>query len=242
MLRDGAVRLIEDLIKVRYNMNYEPIYESNERFTAFPDPDEVFSTDFEKAMLLPLGIYRPSIGNNNEILLAAPYGDEQGYISNRNRGQHCGETWLTYSKHDGKWRLDCSPDELASFDIYKEDAIDAYSSRKEGFKNDGFIRNPRFVEGSEVIGADGQPIREKITLFNLTTEYASSGENWFGGIEQYLPFKVLQDVDSHGFDLVMLLDESGFEYKYLGHVCAAKYAPKILFVDIHFFYSPFNRR
>ncbi|ARU54562.1 hypothetical protein OLMES_0458 [Oleiphilus messinensis] len=134
-------------------MEYKSIYKNNDIFTAFPDPEEVFATDLEKSLLLPLGVYHLTDNGVHDILLAAPLGDEEGMIGKRNLKDRCGETWLSYSKKNGKWALECSLENFRSFDHYSENARKSLDEQKIQFQQNGFLSHPW-----------GQV--EKLSLFN----------------------------------------------------------------------------
>ncbi|ARU54573.1 MAG: hypothetical protein MI864_07305 [Pseudomonadales bacterium] len=218
-------------------MDYEPIYENNERFTAFPDVDEAFASDFEKENLLPLGVYKLTDNCEHDVLIAIPISCEEGFIGERDFDASYGEIWLSYSLQAGKWKLDCRAEMLRNVEYRKNAVLTAFCERKKLYCSQGFTVNPHFKEGAEELF--GPP---KLSLFEQAKDYASSGENWLSGVEKFIPRVLLERKSAAGFNLIILLDQYGYEYKYLGQLTASIYAPQVGLPSVHFFYSPFSQR
>ncbi|WP_020406199.1 hypothetical protein [Hahella ganghwensis] len=210
----------------------EPIYENNEQFTAFPDPDEVFLTDLDKSMMLPLALYRPHQGQ--EILLAVPFGDEEGLIGKTSVSEECGEEWVTYSRHGDKWSLDCSADDLSSFDWTmgggtKKGAIEDYRKNREAFARKGCILNPYYKPNSKSYSPPRFP------LFT-PKEYAYWGSNWFAGISSVWKYRDHEIPSGKPYSNVIVMDSQGNEYDYLGYADSCLYCG-YLNPELHFLYS-----
>ena len=83
------------------------IFENCDQYTAFPEADDVFASDFEKDNLLPFGMLQVDVGGIvHDVLIAAPIADDEGMIGRQNVGEHCGGTWLTYSIQGGISQFD----------------------------------------------------------------------------------------------------------------------------------------
>ncbi|GLS24930.1 hypothetical protein [Marinibactrum halimedae] len=217
-------------------MKSEPIYENNELYTAFPDPDEVFYSEVEKERFLPLGTFHLQTDEGqHDVLIAAPIGDDEAMIGKENYGEFCGETWLTYLKVDEKWRLDCSPDQLLDFEIAFDEAYQIYSDFKRVFKLNGFL--PVSMRGVKEYSKDVR----KISLF-YHQEYACYGYNWLGGVAKCFDYK-LKDIDgvsksTHAEDReVLIYDDKNNKYEYLGYVVT-----RALYQKMFYFYCPNTER
>lgn len=209
-------------------MRGKPIYENCDQYTAFPSADDVFSSDFEKENLLPLGILNLDIeGVKHEILIAGPIGDEEGLVGKKNIGEHCGYEWVSYSKKNGKWALDCQSDELRSFDAGRSSALNFYQKSKHIFDNRKYLP----VKNSE---------DEKYPLIVLGGELTSNG-NWYFGIKDHVSHVFKGALDERGLrgNLVTLTNVDGHEYTYVGNVKASLTAVP---VEWMFFYDPNARR
>ncbi|GLS24931.1 hypothetical protein [Marinibactrum halimedae] len=207
-------------------MKNEPIYENNELYTAFPDPDEVFYSEVEKERFLPLGTFHLQTDEGqHDVLIATPLGDEEGLIGKDNYGEFCGETWLTYSKVNGKWKMDCSVDDLLNFDAY-------YEKANNGLKEAKKIFNENKCLPSRSSRGDG-----KIPLFSIQS-YPSYLYNWFSDVEEYFNF-ALREVDKEELDssfdedkAVTLFDSEGNQYVYIGSTNKS-----FLMARLFFFYN-----
>ncbi len=212
-------------VKKVNKMEYETIYENNEKFTAFPNPDEVFTSELEKETLIAIGIYHLDEDGKHDVLLAAPLGDEEGMIGKKNLGEFCGESWLTYSIKNGKWTLDCTSDDLLSFEFNSANAKKSLREQRELFKLNGYLPHPW-----------GQV--EKMPLFN-PKPYASNNYNWYIDIRDQIQHK-LEPIEGQA-KKVVLLDGNGHEYIYLGFVDASTYARPLL-ARLEFFYNKDSKR
>ncbi|GLS24929.1 hypothetical protein [Marinibactrum halimedae] len=217
-------------------MKSEPIYENNELYTAFPEPDEVFYSEVEKERFLPLGTFHLQTDEGqHDVLIAAPIGDDEGMIGKNNYGEFCGETWLTYSKVNGKWKLDCSPDQLLDFSICFDEVDCIFKKLKRIFQLNGFLSHPLKEEVKS-------PESEKISLFSLMS-YMSHGYNCSYDVVKYFKY-VLEGVDEQKLEPpfkedkeIKYMDSNYNEYVFLG--CAGANA---LIHEMFFFYNVVTKR
>ncbi|GLS24928.1 hypothetical protein [Marinibactrum halimedae] len=210
----------------------EPIYENNEFFTAFPEADEVFYSEVEKERFLPLGTFHLQTDEGqHDVLIAAPIGDEVAMIGKENYGEYCGETWLTYSKVNGRWKLDCSADQLLDFGVCFEEASQIFFNLRRIFELNGFLAEPLSEVRVFPKGA------KKIPLFQLQS-YARCGYNWCGDIKENFSCVLSDVVDGlpkspYGRDRKLsIFDGEGNAYTYLGYTFTKALAP-----DLFYFYN-----
>ncbi|WP_148212454.1 hypothetical protein [Hahella chejuensis] len=205
-------------------MNEKAIYSDCESFTAFPDPGKVFSSELEKRLLLPLGIYKLGDDIESEVLLAIPLGNEEGLLGIENIGDNCGDLWLTYTNKDGRWSLDCTENNLHSFEHFSEVAKERFQETKESFKKDGYITS---------LG----DISSKLPLLH-TGGSITSYSNCFCEIQDHF-CHTLSDIPGDEGSLnkyVKVFDKLGHEYRYIGYAEGANYSHRYM-PEFHFFYK-----
>ncbi|WP_431688786.1 hypothetical protein [Hahella sp. NBU794] len=199
-------------------MNVEPleVYKNGDKYTAFPEPDDVFGRELEKSHFLPLGLIHLAKPGEKDVLVAVPFCDEAGCIGNVNRGPTIGDYWLTYSLKDGKWSVDCSPDELIYCDYYPKESREKYSKNKEYFSQFGVLSKDSDKE-----------------LFTFDC-FASSYSNWYARIGDHLKHDLSPPVDEDERH-VTIYDDSGDKFQYLGHAEVCLYA-RPMAAQLHVFY------
>jgi hypothetical protein len=214
------------------------IYVNCSEFTAFPEPDEVLFSEFEKDFLLPIGLIHLNESKSESVLVAAPKTTEDGEMC-RGDNSRFGWCWVTYSKDGSKWKLDCKKEDF--FPEYKgsnyvQRVRSAYSEMKSFFKENGFIVYRR--AGEEELSTDP---KRKECLFNLGG-YASTYCNSFSNIKSYFPHELLESPDKESNDQEFkLFDEDGSEYRYLGTYTGYYYSEPITAQPI-VFYCDKNKR
>ncbi|WP_431689102.1 hypothetical protein [Hahella sp. NBU794] len=205
-------------------MNEITIYSDCEFFTAFPDPEKVFSSELEKRLLLPLGIYKLGGNIESDVLLAIPLGNEEGLLGINNIGGNCGELWLTYTNRNGKWSVDCTESDLHSFEHFSEVAREMFQETKESFKRDGYITS---------LG----DISSKLPLFHAGGNITSFS-NCFCEIQDSFSHSLF-DIPGNEDSLnkyVRFFDKSGNEYIYIGFSEGINYSHRYM-PNFHFFYK-----
>lgn len=207
------------------------ICDSGDEYTLFPDADDVFYSDFEKENMLPFGILKVDInGVVHNVLIASPIGDEEGLIGKKEVGERCGGEWLTYSKKNGKWAIDCSPDELLPFDYKKEEILDSYNQRRKMFYQDGTFPS--------------KPTAEQRTVIFKRGDDESWNGSWFrGDVQSYISNR-LEDIPGHEeerWKRVTLIGDDGNDYILLGTVDGGVYCDSFTAL-IYFFYNPVAER
>jgi hypothetical protein len=211
-------------------MESTPIYENNDKFRAFPGADAVFASDVEKELLLPLALYQLSEDGGHEVLLAVPIGDEQGMIGKKNLGEHCGETWLTYSRKNGKWALDCDPKDLLPFEPVADEVKSSFQARKAQFLEKSFL--PWWK-------SNGDNKCELFQVGGIVTSYY----NWYVDLRKHVQHR-LEDIpgEEHKEEkVVTLIGNEGHDYLYLGLLNVGAYSGPLL-ADAHFFYNTFSEK
>ena len=206
--------------------SYE-IYENCDQYTAFPEVDDVFASDFEKECMLPLGIMHVDIDDAvHNVLLAVPtISDEGGFIGRDNIGEYCGELWLTYSKRNGRWSLDCEPLDFRSLDQAPDEVRVIYEESKSLFKEHGFIPSPYL---------------DKLPLLKIGGEITSYG-NVYAYTRKFIP-NVLRDRvgEPPARKLVTFIGGDGGEYVHLGRANGGVYSACA--GDFEFFFNPSKDR
>lgn len=210
-------------------METNSIYENCEQFTAFPDENDVFYSDYEKEVMLPLGIMHVDIdGLKHDVLLAVPtISDDEGFIGCENIGERCGTLWLTYSKVEGKWALDCLPDETRELDQAPPEVRLKYQERKELFKKLHYIPSPHSGD--------------RFSLFRLGDELTTHS-NLYVFVGGYISH-TLQDIpgeENRDEKLVTFESDDGGEYILLGRASGGVYSC-LLGKFVFFFNSVISR-
>jgi len=207
------------------------ICDSGDEYTLFPDADDVFYSDFEKENMLPFGILKVDInGVVHNVLIASPIGDEQGLIGEKEIGERCGGEWLTYSKKNGKWAIDCSPDELLPFDYKKEEILDSYNQRRKMFYQDGTFPSKPTAE-------------QRTVIFKRGDDESTNFHNWYISVQSYISNR-LEDIPGHEearWKRVTLVGDDGNDYIVLGSVEGYVYSAPFT-AQILFFYNPAAER
>jgi hypothetical protein len=188
------------------------IYENCDQYTAFPESDEVFYSDYEKQVMLPLGIMHIEIeGVRHDALLAVPtISHKEGIIGYENIGERCGELWLTYSKVDGKWALDCLPDELCELELAPPKVRERYEERKALFKKYHCLP----FEGN---------LNDKRPLVWCGDE-VSNLSNLFVHVQKHIPNTLRDAPGGMGEKLVTFESVDGGEYIRLGRLSGWLYS------------------
>ena len=213
-------------------MKSKVFYKNCDQYTAFPEENDVFASEFEKNSLLPFGILKVDVsGVNHDVLIAAPIADDEGRIAKRNLADTCGGTWLSYSKRGNKWALDCSPDDLLSFHINRLPAKVSLQSKKEFFNSHHFIpnRDPRAENG--------------LPIFEIGGEAPTTRSNWYVRLRNYIPSR-LEDIpgkESSEQKFFTLVDADGHDYVRLGVTYAGVYT-NVLMPQLHYYYSPLSHK
>ncbi|ABC27513.1 hypothetical protein HCH_00610 [Hahella chejuensis KCTC 2396] len=211
----------------------ESIYTNSDNFTAFPEPGDVFASDFEKSVMLPLAMYRPE-RFNEEILLATPFGDSEGLVGKEDLNEFIGEEWYSYSKVEDKWKLDCTPEDLSPFEYNfrgtKAETLKSYLETKKKLIEFGSLPKP-----SKCTSPGGN-----YPLF-IPKEEISSGSNWFASLSKRVPFRLLDQTSEYSSKLAIFYDGSGNAYQYLGYLYSDVYT-RCLNPQLHFLYCAPTRR
>ena len=221
------------MVSVSLGMDRYEIYENCDDYIAFPEPDAVFATDFEKRCLLALGILKIELsGSIHDVLIAAPIGDDEGRIGKSDTGEFCAGLWLTYSKDDSKWALDCKPDDLLSFDIARAESIRSYEEQKHLFLQDGCILS----HGRN---------RSKFSIFSVGGKESTNYWNWYSRVKRHISHRLV-DIpvaasEKDDMKYVVLVGGDGNDYMYLGTVEASVYSRPLL-PTIRVFYNPVAKR
>lgn len=213
-------------------MDTMEIYEDCEQFSAFPEAGDVFASDFEKENLLPFGILKVDVdGTSHDVLIAAPIGDDEGRVGKSDLGECCGGLWLTYSKKNGKWSIDCSPEDLLSFDLVRPEALASFEKRKDFFLRNGFLPSRR----SEDI---------PLAMFRVGDAESNSGWNWYKRVKNHIPNRLddMPGYEQYRQKHVTLIGQDGNEYLWLGSVNARAYSDPLLATDVRVLYSPAPER
>jgi hypothetical protein len=205
------------------HMDTSSIYENCDQYTAFPDADQVFYSDYEKEVMLPLGMMHVDFdGVQYDVLLAVPtISHEEGIIGYENIGERCGEFWITYSNVDGKWALDSLPDELCELEFAPPKVRERYEERKALFE----IHRCLPFEGD---------INHKLPLLRLGHEITNLS-NLFTRLDRYIPSSLRDIPYGYGEKLVTFESSEGGEYIYLGRLTGWIYCG--LFGDFMFFFN-----
>lgn len=218
------------------------IFESNSLYAAYPQEEIVFEGRAEREYLLPLGIldwtYQKT-GKSFKILIAAPIGDEEGFIAPDGTigEQSYGEFWLTYYLNDSKWRLDSSRENFSvqstEGHYHYEDVKKSFAEKKKFYEENGFLQNIRKPEPRP---------KFKKPLFNIGG-IASPNSNWFGDVYKTFKHNINKlEVDSGKMQKsVTLFDKDDNEFVYLGHVNAWTYSTP-LSAQLHYFFELKNQR
>ena len=205
-------------------MKFMEIFQNCEIYTAFPDPNEVFASAIELDNLIPFGILEKKFnGDLHHILLAAPIGDEEGFIGKSNFDETLGEAWLSYSNRGGRWGIDCSPSELYSFHFNRTKFKNDYIDKKSRYDECGYM-------GTQV-GEEG-----RLALVTLCNEVCDSG-NWYSYINKYVHNSLSPVPGDSRNRLVTLYSKDGSEYVYLGYIGSGG-GYSLFNSDIMFFYNP----
>ncbi|ABC31259.1 hypothetical protein HCH_04559 [Hahella chejuensis KCTC 2396] len=206
-------------------MTAESIYTNSDNFTAFPEPDDVFASDVEKSVMLPLAKYRPE-GFNEEILLATLFADSEGLVGRGDLNEFIGGEWYSYSRVDGKWKLDCSPEDLCLYVEMKEETQEEYLKQKLQFKEFGYVPNPNCVE---------LPYPDNAHILFTPRNKIHRFSNWFTGIRDAIHWELLDECDEYGNQYGSCFDSKGNAYQYIGHAYSGAYTYH-LNADLHFLY------
>ena len=204
------------------------IYENCRQYSAFPEADDVFATNFEKDRLLPLGILKVDIdGVYHEVLISAPIADEEGMIGIENKGESCGDEWLTYSqRNNGKWAIDCCPDDLLSFECHRVERNACYEIQKHVFSQYGYI--PVYESQTE-----------PCVIFSMSDDESTNYYNWYGCVSSDISHR-LEDVPGReGEDekRVTLVGANGYDYVLLGKVNIGMYLGRLSPLGYYFYNS-----
>ncbi|MCG8613536.1 MAG: hypothetical protein MI864_23740 [Pseudomonadales bacterium] len=219
------------------------IFESNSQYQIYPEKEAVLGGRIEEDYLLPLGLLNWSCdetGDSFEILIAAPMCDEEGLIAARRstlKDQSCSHYWLVYSNDDGKWYLESNresfsvqnPDEYFHFQKTRQ----SFEEKKVFYQANGFLQClqnslPKPEYKSSIFNVGGIPYK---------------GSNWFYQVCNELDheYDYLEDSNGVGHQSVILLDEDGNEFSYIGSVAAYTYTTELTGTLLYFF-EPENQR
>ena len=190
------------------------IYENCDKYRAYPEPDEVLLSDFEKENLLPFGILKVNVDNVvHEVLIAAPIADEEGLIGKEEIGEFCGGEWLTYSKRDGK----------------RQEIRRSYNERKAEY-----LQNKCFLNWED---------KTKAPIFGFGGCECTISWAWYSRIKGHISCR-LEDIpgqEDQKEKKVTLVGDDGCDYLWLGTVNASVYSSRLP-QDVRIFYNPMSKR
>lgn len=205
-------------------------YSDNEDFLAFPESDDVFYSNFEKEVLLPIALIKHK---GDEVLIAAPIEPEEGLIGEeikRHYNDTCRENWISYTLVDKKFKLDCCEDFFRKGSTrylsknWYPDVLSYYAMAKDFYKNNGYLN----YKLSKDLNAD---INHRQPLFN-TGCIAKERSNWH--VFTDVKYKTRYDIQEKEEEVVVL-DEMDREYDYLGYFDSFIYMLPQTYI-LHVFY------
>lgn len=212
------------------------LFSDTEDFSAFPESDELFYSNFEKEVLLPIA----SIKHKGDVvLIAAPVEPDEGLIGEESESYYnetCRANWISYTLVNGKWKLDCSENFFrkgSSSYIRKKwypEVLSYYNMAKNFYRKNGFL-NYELSDGLE------PNIKNRASLFN-TGCIALELSNWhsFTDVKYRIKYNTL-----HKMEEVIILDEKNREYDYLGCFDSFFYMLPQTY-SLHVFYQPIKKQ
>jgi hypothetical protein len=212
------------------------LFNDTEDFLAFPESNEIFYSNFEKDVLLPIA----SIKHNGDVvLIAAPIEPDEGLIGEEvecHYNETCRENWISYTFIDGKLKLDCSESyfrkgssRYISQSWYSE-VSSYYNMAKDFYRKNGFLNYE--------ITKDLEPnINHRKSLFN-TGCIAKERSNWHSFTD--VKYKTRYNPNEKTEEVV-ILDELGREYDYLGYFESFFYMLPQTY-SLHVFYQPIKKQ
>jgi len=225
------------------------IFENNNIYSAFPDPDLFLKSEKEKEFLVPIGLISKDYFDfqiDHDILIAIPIEAVDGLIGESTEAHHtetCRENWLSYSLVNGCWELDCDVDYFLGNDMSEDWIKEPYDQSRKFYSS----AKEYFNEHKNLIllsSNDAQP--HKQSLIDLGGDAFAMG-NWFSFIGE-MPHKVVKKMakidpkqPAELCETVVMLNGNEQEYVYLGCVWSYLYInPQSAWV--HFFYDRHSKR